>query len=242
MSYIIAAAFLGASIGALLWGTAGSIVFMILAAAIMYWARPNETRTDRKPMMSAKQTAPREPLKTTTSDPIATSMIISMPSLTRANTSYSINEIDLSCSCPDFQKSRSYFAADDPRKLCKHVIKFLCENQQQHQFELFKEKLDWCYEKERGFPLFGEQFKSADNEFEIVGFMPSENQWNFNSEGFWIELYYKNTRFAFNPVFQTWTRNRKILTDDVNMEKAILQQILPNYPAWRKYQRQLDRA
>ena len=234
--YFFAASLLGAGIGALLFGSIGALACMMICGAIMHVigkGSSNSLQNSPANVVSvAKHGAPLPPEE-------LTHKVKSFNS----NTYYEIALKQQTCTCLDWLKNRGLLPLNDPRRLCKHLICYLGEHRStKHNFTLFQEKLDWCFENGRGFPSHCEIFRSEDDGFEIVGFIPEPEQWEFNDNGFWIEIYYKNIRFGFNPVVKKWTNNSKILTDAVNMEKAILNDILPTFPLWGQNKKLINKT
>ena len=63
---------------------------------------------------------------------------------------YNTNIKTLSCSCLDWQESRSQYGLSDPRRLCKHIIKKLDLNNFAFEISKFKESIKFYQEKEWG--------------------------------------------------------------------------------------------
>lgn len=57
----------------------------------------------------------------------------------------------LTCSCKDWEETRSIYSMDDPRRLCKHIINKLDINNLPLQIKTFKESIEFYQNKEYGF-------------------------------------------------------------------------------------------
>lgn len=80
--------------------------------------------------------------------------IYSVESFKEKDTFYTVDLTNLTCTCKDFTKVRSYYEKFEPQRLCKHLIKSISESQYwEHDIDLnyFKNKINEYAEREIGF-------------------------------------------------------------------------------------------
>lgn len=66
-------------------------------------------------------------------------------------TPYKVNLQTYACTCPDWRNTRAQQAMDSPRRLCKHLIKAICENGLEGEFP--DADLQALYKKKKGYPV-----------------------------------------------------------------------------------------
>lgn len=80
-----------------------------------------------------------------------------------------ITDIDnQTCTCPDWQETRENFKFNDPRRLCKHIIKELDINNLPYSIAKFKEYIKFYQEKEWGFKTDFDEIIELSN-FTLLG-------------------------------------------------------------------------
>lgn len=108
---------------------------------------------------------------------------------------YQLDLNTLSCSCPDFQKRRTHFDAEDPRRLCKHLIKEI------DPFDYFNGDSAYhilAIDSNHGFPTGEKIIISAGNET-ITAYI------NTDKNKVWIDVFDSQDRYGFNVKEQRWS-------------------------------------
>lgn len=140
--------------------------------------------------------------------------------------SYSVHIEKLTCTCPDFQKSRAGYYSNDPRKLCKHLVKVLVRQQKiPSQLIPYQEEIRRCESKDIGF-----LFKSCKHETKVgndklVIFDPEESEIDIEMWDYWVQVYFRNQRHAYNPMKDCWTYTARNLPELEEITQWIREQI-----------------
>lgn len=75
-------------------------------------------------------------------------------SFTNDDVEYNINLSELSCTCKDWTLERFIYAKNDPRRLCKHLIKRIDLKTLNEDLKYFREKIQYHKEQQNGFSNF----------------------------------------------------------------------------------------
>ncbi|HQT37429.1 MAG TPA: hypothetical protein PLA07_10685, partial [Sulfuricurvum sp.] len=67
---------------------------------------------------------------------------------------YHTDIINLICSCEDWKQKRQHYPSDDPRRLCKHIVKNLDTNNLPSSMKYYKETIQYYQDNEKGFNKF----------------------------------------------------------------------------------------
>jgi hypothetical protein len=113
-------------------------------------------------------------------------------------TSYKVNLKKLTCNCPDFTKKRKKFDKDDPRRLCKHLVRSIQDPYDYYNFEVGSQVI-YCQLKKIGFPCNNFRLTiSIDNE-------PHTAYINKDPNKSWIDVFDKQNKYGFNVKEQRWS-------------------------------------
>lgn len=119
--------------------------------------------------------------------------------------SYKVDTRVITCTCPNFIEDRSKYQIDDPRRLCKHLIKKMWETNSLPQDLIFyKDGIKWSYEYGKGFSYYdGEKIDIHINGKKFTIFtheMDNED----DPDIYWIEVYCENKRYSYTANFEKW--------------------------------------
>jgi hypothetical protein len=135
---------------------------------------------------------------------------------------YSIKFAEMSCSCPDFIKNRTGFSFIDPRRLCKHLIQAtLATPEELRHFGMYIENLNWLSENGKGWPWQTDKYVGDFNGEKAFIFIPFQIDKSLSDESLWVDVYFKMSRFAYNPARGTWTNNSKTLQERQEIQTCI---------------------
>jgi hypothetical protein len=108
---------------------------------------------------------------------------------------YQLDLNTLSCSCPDFQKRRTQFSMEDPRRLCKHLIEEI------DPFDYFSGDSAYhilAIDSNYGFPT-GERIIISVGNKTITAYI------NDDKNKVWIDVFDSENRYGFNVKEQRWS-------------------------------------
>lgn len=104
--------------------------------------------------------------------------------LSSTENKYSTNTEKLTCTCPDWLEKRSQHATDDPRRLCKHIIKKLDLNALPKSIQHFRESIAYYQSYDKGF---------NDFDFDKIIYLPQNDLKVFGLENIfhdiWMNVY-----------------------------------------------------
>ena len=110
---------------------------------------------------------------------------------------YHVDIEGLSCTCPDFWDKRRNFNKDEPRILCKHLIKAIVENNQiPNKFKSFTAEIMSSYERRAGFYYA---------ELQVIRIKNKEVHIIYNKESPWVNIQIGNNRYGYNPIEKRWS-------------------------------------
>ena len=114
---------------------------------------------------------------------------------------HAINTKAMTCSCPDFRKEREQFRHDDPRRLCKHLVRSFTEAKSLPEDLIFyKEGIEQSAGAHRGFPTNRTRFDERINGERISIMIPRE----ITGEDPWIDVYCDSGRYSYSPGLERW--------------------------------------
>lgn len=114
---------------------------------------------------------------------------------------HAINTKAMTCSCPDFRKEREQFRHDDPRRLCKHLVRsFTAAKSLPEDLILYKEGIEQSAGAHRGFPTNRTRFDERINDERISIMIPRE----ITAEDPWIDVYCDSGRYSYSPGLERW--------------------------------------
>ncbi len=114
---------------------------------------------------------------------------------------HAINTRAITCSCPDFRNEREQFRHDDPRRLCKHLVRSLTEaHSLPEDLILYKEGIERSAEGHRGFPTNRTRFDDLISGKRISIMIPKE----MTEEDPWIDVYWDARRYSYSPGMEKW--------------------------------------
>lgn len=114
---------------------------------------------------------------------------------------HEINTKAITCSCADFRKEREQFRHDDPRRLCKHLVRsFTDANSLPEDLILYKEGIERSAGGHRGFPTNRTRFDELISGKRISIMIPKE----ITEEDPWIDVYCDSRRYSYSPGLEKW--------------------------------------
>jgi hypothetical protein len=114
---------------------------------------------------------------------------------------HAINTRAITCSCPDFRNEREQFRHDDPRRLCKHLVRsFIDAKSLPEDLTLYKEGIEQSAGSHRGFPTNRTRFDERINGERISIMIPRE----ITEEDPWIDVYCDARRYSYSPGRERW--------------------------------------
>ena len=114
---------------------------------------------------------------------------------------HEINSKSITCSCLDFRKDREQFRHDDPRRLCKHLVKSFADgNSIPEELAFFWEGIQLSAENHNGFPSNKRRFDGVFSWGRISLMVPLET----TEENPWIDVYTDAGRYRYSPGLRRW--------------------------------------
>lgn len=112
-----------------------------------------------------------------------------------------INTKAITCSCEDFRQEREQFRHDDPRRLCKHLVKSFIDAQTlPEDLAFFKEGIARCAEEHIGFPAQRMKHDKLLDDRRISIMIQKEAM----EEDPWIDVYYEARRYRYSLEMEKW--------------------------------------
>lgn len=113
--------------------------------------------------------------------------------LKSVNGKYITDAENLTCSCPDWKEKRYQYTTDDPRRLCKHIVKKLDLNTLPKTIKHFRESIEYYQSHGKGF---------NDFDFDKIIYLPQNDLKVFGFENLfhaiWMNVYDKEGhRYGF---------------------------------------------
>jgi len=123
-------------------------------------------------------------------------------SFSEPDKSYEVNATLITCTCPNFEEERQKFPLNDPRRLCKHLVKhFLKNNSLPANLCFYKDGIEWCAQYNRGFPLDKNIFDYFIEEKRISIMIPKM----ITEDDYWINVYYDGKHYGYTLAFEKWS-------------------------------------
>ncbi len=114
---------------------------------------------------------------------------------------HEINTRSITCSCPDFRKEREQFHHDDPRRLCKHLVKsFVDADSLPEYLAFFRQGIQRSAESHNGFPSNRRRFDGILAGKRISLMVPQE----VAEEEPWIDVYAESGLYRYAPGLGRW--------------------------------------
>lgn len=114
---------------------------------------------------------------------------------------YDTNIQNLTCSCPNWVKRRSVYSMNNPKRLCKHIIKKLNIANLPDSIKYFRESIEAYRERELGFRMDFNLMDMFELDYKVLY---RDGEWIniFDSDGKQYGLLINDNRFL-------WTRSGK---------------------------------
>ena len=114
---------------------------------------------------------------------------------------HAINTKSITCSCPDFRHEREQFRHDDPRRLCRHLVRsFIDANSLPEDLILYKEGIERSDQRHSGFPTDRKKFDTLVGGKRISIMTPQET----DEADSWIDVYCEAGRYSYSPKLERW--------------------------------------
>jgi hypothetical protein len=114
---------------------------------------------------------------------------------------HEINTRNITCSCEDFRKEREQFRHDDPRRLCKHLVRsFVDAGSLPEELVLYKRGIERSAEAHNGFPACGKRFDKVLGGKKVSIMIPKE----VCEKGAVIDVYCEGGRYGYSPESGNW--------------------------------------
>lgn len=103
----------------------------------------------------------------------------------------------ITCTCPDFAKSRSFFQTNDPRRLCKHLVSVFADLGEDKcgEFSIFFPAIEWLNGNGNGFFI--------SPMYTVEDLLPEEIIFIIN-EGEWKNVIYKGKLYGYSVRSGFW--------------------------------------
>lgn len=120
-----------------------------------------------------------------------------IPSFSESGTAYIVNLGEITCTCPDWTKQRHNFPKNDPRRLCKHLVKAAISDEQT-PFSPIVQKY-----AEKGWSIHPSRVpKFLPHQTAIL--MPAEDD-----DGQWCEIAHANETYGYSMTYDKWAHDKK---------------------------------
>ena len=114
---------------------------------------------------------------------------------------HEINARSLTCSCQDFREGREQFRHDDPRRLCKHLVRsFVDAGFLPADLQLFKEGVERSALEHEGFPADRKRFDTLLRGKAFTVMIPGD----IAVEGSLIDVYCEAKCYRYSPSLEKW--------------------------------------
>ncbi|HHT9115421.1 MAG TPA: hypothetical protein ACFYEL_03020, partial [Candidatus Wunengus californicus] len=115
--------------------------------------------------------------------------IVKIQSSYDINIFYEVNPRVITCTCPDFNETHADYLKDDPRRLCKHIIRVFREKDNiPDDLNFYKYGIEFFASRNTDFPIMTYKKNSLLNGEKIEIFFDDYDDTEYN---FWISIYYK---------------------------------------------------
>lgn len=114
---------------------------------------------------------------------------------------HEINTRSITCSCQDFRKEREQFRHDDPRRLCKHLVRsFIAADSLPEELALYRQGIERSAQAHNGFPADRRRFDKVLGGKKISIMIPNE----VTEEDPLIDVYCEGKRYGYSPESGKW--------------------------------------
>ena len=107
----------------------------------------------------------------------------------------------ITCSCEEFKKNHEQFNHDDPRRLCKHLVKSFVDARSLPEYlMLYKEGIQRSSENHSGFPSDRTRFDTFISGKRVSLMIPKA----VSEDDFWVDVYYEAKGYHYSPTSEMW--------------------------------------
>ncbi len=130
---------------------------------------------------------------------------VKFPSFSEKGVFYTLSPVHLTCTCPDFEKRRAEIPAEDPARLCKHLVIYFSRNKAHIPSALarYAAIIHGQALRFRGMPLSSDDHEC--HEAEINGRPAYYYRKEFSP---WVNVLDGNEEFGFSLAERRWSRNK----------------------------------
>ncbi len=115
---------------------------------------------------------------------------------------YEIDSGNIICTCNDFKENRADYSEDDPRRLCKHIIRVFREKDNiPDGLKIYKYGIEFFASRNIDFPIMTYKKNSLLNGEKIEIFF---DDYDDTERDFWISIYYKGNRYGYDLINCSW--------------------------------------
>ena len=128
--------------------------------------------------------------------------IVKIQSSYDINIFYEVNPSVRTCTCPDFNETHADYLKDDPRRLCKHLIRVFHEKDNlPDDLKFFKEGIEFFAGRKSGFPPSIYRKNTSINGEKIEIFF---DEYDETERNFWISIYWKSKKYGHDLINGSW--------------------------------------
>jgi hypothetical protein len=115
---------------------------------------------------------------------------------------HAINTKSITCSCADFRNEREQFRHDDPRRLCKHLVRsFIDADSLPEDLALYKAGIARSDHVHSGFPTDCRKFDIVAGGKKISIMVPREA----DGVDLWVDVYCEAGLYRYSPRLKRWS-------------------------------------
>ena len=128
--------------------------------------------------------------------------IVKIQSSYDINIFYEVNPRAITCTCPDFNETHADYPKDDPRRLCKHLIRVFHEKDNlPDDLKFFKEGIEFFAGRKSGFPPSTYRKNTSINGEKIEIFF---DEYDDTRHSLWISIYWKGKKYGHDLIYGSW--------------------------------------
>ena len=128
--------------------------------------------------------------------------IVKIQSSYDINIFYEVNPRVITCTCPDFNETHADYLKDDPRRLCKHLIRVFHEKDNlPDDLKFFKEGIEFFAGRKSGFPPSTYRKNTSINGEKIEIFF---DEYDDTRHSLWISIYWKGKKYGHDLIVGSW--------------------------------------
>lgn len=127
---------------------------------------------------------------------------ITVSSYTEEGISYEIDTLNLTCTCPDWEKRRSHVSKDSPARLCKHLVEYFSRKHVEipQELKLYKDIIIFQGRRLRGMSVEKDDMHVLYDTAGGIGFMA-----DFMEDSDWINVVIDGNRYGYNYAEERWS-------------------------------------